>query len=190
MVSQGLRARTWTNPEDDLDVFLVPRVAQVVPEEAPGALAVFVGEEYAHTLFLHVVALVLVVPPDDAQKEGTGRSHDGDVRKKPAAVVSGQGVDDLHEEGVLGHAAHGVVGYAGRDRPTHPGRVREERIESALAALETLEDGNGKGSHARRPGRCIFLHSTPGRNSESRQRAGWGTGSRRTSPRTTGTRRR
>jgi hypothetical protein len=121
-------------PEDDLDVRVVPAVAKVVREEAPWVVVVFIREENAHA----VVALgpgVVVVAPDETKVERARRSHDSDVGQGPAAVVVGQRVDSLEEEWVARNCAHGVVGDARGESAANPGGVGEEGVEAAVASL-------------------------------------------------------
>ncbi|KAH9872774.1 hypothetical protein J1614_005168 [Plenodomus biglobosus] len=122
------------HPEDDLDVGSVPAVAQVVGEETPGMVVVLVGEEDAHAIVVEGLRIV-VVAPDDAEEERAGRGHDGDVWEWPAAVVVGQRVDGLEEEGVAGNGAHGIVGDASGQGSTDPGWVGEERVKAAVASI-------------------------------------------------------
>jgi hypothetical protein len=75
------------------------------------------------------------VSPDDAEEERSGRGHDGDVWQRPAAVVVGQGVDRLQEEGVAGNGAHSVVGDTGRDGFADPRWISEKGVKAAIASL-------------------------------------------------------
>jgi hypothetical protein len=125
------------HPEDELDVVVVPAVAQVVGEEAPAVVIVLCGEEDAHAVGIFWVSLV-VVAPDDAKIQRTGRGHDSDVRQRPPAVVVGQAVDGVEEELVARHGAHGVVGDACRGRLANPRGVGEERVEAAVAPLDAV----------------------------------------------------
>lgn len=76
------------HPEDELDVVVVPAVAQMMREKAPRVVVVLVGKEDANTL--HVLRVTAgIVSPDYAEIERTGRRHDGDVWEDPAAVVVG-----------------------------------------------------------------------------------------------------
>lgn len=121
-------------PEDDLDVGPVPAVSEVVCEEAPRVVFVLIGEHNAQA----VVALwirVAVVAPDEAEVQRSGGGHDGDVGERPATVVSGQGVNGFEEEGVVGNGPHSVVGDTGGDSATDPSRIREKRVEAAVASL-------------------------------------------------------
>lgn len=95
-------------PEDNLDIGPVPAVSQVVSEETPRVVVVFVGKQDAYTLLSHWAGVV-VVPPDKTEIQGSGRSHDGDVWQRPAAVVVGQRVNGLEEEGMAGNRAHDIV---------------------------------------------------------------------------------
>jgi hypothetical protein len=124
-------------PEDDLDVGPVPAVAQVMREEAPGVVVVFVREQNAQAV-VALGALVHVVAPDDTEVERTGGCHDGDVGEGPAAVVVGQRVDGLQKERVAGNGAHDIVGDTGGDGAADPGGVGEERVETAVASLESV----------------------------------------------------
>ena len=56
----------------------------------------------------------------------------------------------MEEERVVGDAAHGVVGDAGGDGAAGPGRVGEEGVEAALAALNK----EGISTRAARRQRC------------------------------------
>lgn len=121
-------------PEDNLDIGPVPAVSQVVGEETPRVVVVFVGKQDADTLLSHG-ASVVVVPPDETEVEGTGRSHDGNVWERPAAVVVGQRVNGLEEEGMAGNRAHDIVGNSGGKGASDPRRVGEKWIEAAVASL-------------------------------------------------------
>ena len=121
-------------PEDDLDIGPVPAVAEVVGEEAPRVVVVLFGEQDAHALLVDGAGVV-VVPPDQTEKQGARRGHDGDVGQRPAAVVVGQRVNGLEEEGMAGNGAHGIVGDARGNRAADPCWVGEERIEAAVASL-------------------------------------------------------
>lgn len=63
--------------------------------------------------------------PDDAEEEGAGAVHDGDVRELPVAVVGDQGFHYELEEWVVGDGTHGVVGYSGGVGTADPGWVGE-----------------------------------------------------------------
>jgi hypothetical protein len=121
-------------PEDDLDVGPVPAVAEVVREEAPGVVVVFLRKEDADAV-VTLGGQVVVVPPDDAEEERARGGHDGDVGEGPSAVVVGERVDGLEEEGVAGDGAHGVVGDARGGCAADPRGVGEERVEAAVASL-------------------------------------------------------
>lgn len=86
---EGHKHPVVAQPEDDLDVGPVPAVAQVMREEAPGVVVVFVRKQDTQAVGA-LRALVHVVAPDDTEVEGTGGCHDCDVREGPAAVVVGQ----------------------------------------------------------------------------------------------------
>jgi hypothetical protein len=81
----------------------------MVGEEAPAMLAVFVREEYSHPVLLCQCRATVVVPPYYAEKEGSCRSHDGNVWKDPAAVVAWKRVDYFEEEWMVRDGAHDVV---------------------------------------------------------------------------------
>lgn len=112
----------------------------MMAKEAPGVLVILLllhedADAAAAEAVADVVARGHVFFPDDAEEERAGRVHDGDVGQVPVFVVFHQRVDDAQEEGVLRGGAHGVVGDAGWHRFAHPGRVREEGVETAVAAL-------------------------------------------------------
>lgn len=122
------------HPEDELDIVVMPAVAEVVGEEAPAVAVVLCGEENAyavHTLWLQFV----VVAPDDAKVQWPGRGHDGDVWQGPSAVVVGQAIDGIEEELVARYRAHGIVGDACGGGLAHPGGVGQERVEATVASL-------------------------------------------------------
>lgn len=141
---KGDKQPVFCHPKDDFDVRLVPAVAEVVGEEAPGVVVVFVGKEDADTILVegHCGG---VVSPDDAEKKRAGRGHDGDVGQWPAAVVVGQRVNSLEEEGVARDSAHGIVGDTGGERSADPGWVDEEGVEAAVASLELVSRFNDWG---------------------------------------------
>lgn len=51
------------------------------------------------------------------------------------AIVRLKGLDDPEEERMLRHGTHGVVGDSCRGCAADPGMVREQRVESAIAAI-------------------------------------------------------
>nr|POE76215.1 hypothetical protein CFP56_59694 [Quercus suber] len=126
-------------PEDQLHVSAVPAVADMVREETPGVAVVLLGEEDADPSAVRAIAEVEPfrgpVPPDDGEEERSGARHDGDVGHDPAAVVVLQLLDDPHEEGMLGHGAHDIVADAGGDGAAEEGRVGEQGLERAVAAV-------------------------------------------------------
>jgi len=95
-------------PEDDLDIGPVPAVSEVVGEETPGVVVVFLWEEDAHAVLVDGAGVV-VMSPHKTEEERSGGGHDGDVGERPATVVVGQGVDGLEEERVTRDRAHGIV---------------------------------------------------------------------------------
>jgi hypothetical protein len=121
-------------PEDNFDVGPVPAVSDMVREEAPRMIVVLLGEQDAQTVVADGTGVV-VVSPHEAEEERSGRGHHGDVRQGPPAVVVGQRVDRLQEEGVARDSAHCVVGNAGGDGAADPGRVSEKRVKAAVASL-------------------------------------------------------
>ena len=127
-----------SHPENELDVVVVPAVTQVVCEEAPAIPVVLGGEEDADAVQTVWVEFV-VVAPDDAKVQRTGRGHDGDVREGPAAVVIRQAINGVEEELVARHRAHGVVGNARGGSLAHPGGVGQERVEAAVASLRSCQ---------------------------------------------------
>ena len=77
--------------------------------------------------------------PDYTQEQGPGGVHDGDVRKLPVTIVGDQRFNDEGEEGVVWDRAHCIVGDACGLGSTDPGRVREKRVEAAVASLQSRE---------------------------------------------------
>lgn len=112
------------HPEDELDIVVVPAVSEVVGEEAPGVVVVLVGEEDPYAFSANGVCVV-VVAPNDAQEQGPGGGHDGDIRENPPSIVVREGINGLEEEGMTGHRAHGVIGDTGGIGATDPGWVCE-----------------------------------------------------------------
>lgn len=122
------------HPEDGLGIIAVPGGALVDTEETPRLFIVFVGHQDSDSgLFGGDLAHVLL--PNDAQEEGTGVVHDGDVGDLPVAVVFLQAFDDTSEEWVFGDAAHSVIGDAGGDSFAQPGVVGEKRVKTPLTAI-------------------------------------------------------
>ena len=136
----GYEQPVVAQPENNLHVSPVPAVAEVVSEEAPGVVVVFVREEDAQAVGAFR-ALVHVVAPDETEVERASRCHDGDVRKWPATVVVGQRINGLEEEWVAGDCAHNVVGDTGGDSATDPGWVGKKRVEATIASLEYVSHG-------------------------------------------------
>lgn len=166
-----------TYPEDQLRVVPMPAVPAVLGEEARGMFRIVLGHEDAHPLLLGRTIPVILLP-DDAQEQGPGRVHDGDVRQKPTAVVDRQRVDGAQEEGMVRHRSHRIVRYARRHRTSHPGRIGQKRIETAVAALEVrLASGRsdtrfgGIEGHVHRRGRCISRRNGPAQSSGWHRRA-------------------
>lgn len=97
-----------THPENQLHISAMPTVTQMVSEEAPGMVVVLVRKQNSHP----VVALwvcTIVVPPDYAEVQGAGGSHNRDVGKKPTAVVFRERVNGFQEERMAGYGSHCVV---------------------------------------------------------------------------------
>lgn len=126
-----------SHPEDELDVVVVPTVAQVVSEEAPAVVVVLCGKEDAKAVRAHWVGLV-VVTPNDTEVQRTSRGHDGDVGQRPSTVVVRQTVDRIEEELVARHGAHCIVGDTRGSRLANPRGVGEERIKAAVASLRAV----------------------------------------------------
>lgn len=123
-----------TYPENQLSILAVPAVANVVGEETPRVAVVLVLHEDTDPVGL--AGLVEhVFFPQNRQEKRTGRVHDGDVGKQPAAVVGLQEFDNTEEEGVLRNRSHRIVGDTSRSGTTNPRRVSEKRIQAAVAAL-------------------------------------------------------
>ena len=125
-------------PENDLDIRPVPAVADVVREEAPRVIVILVREEDAYS----VIALggyIVVVSPDDAEIEGPGGCHDGNVWEGPSAVIVRERIDSLQEERMAGNRAHSVVRDAGGECAAYPRGVGEERIKTAIASLRICQ---------------------------------------------------
>lgn len=127
-----------THPEDELDVGSVPAVAKVVGKETPWVVVVFIGEQNTDAAIALLVDGV-VVSPDYAKIERTGRSHDSDVGKKPFAVIVGERVDGLEEEWVAGNSAHDIVGDTGRVCATDPSWIREKRVKTTIATIVEID---------------------------------------------------
>lgn len=112
----------------------MPAVTNVVGEETPRVAVVFVLHEDADPVSL--AGLVEhVFFPQNRQEKRTGRVHDSDVGKQPAAVVGLQEFDNAEEEGVLRNRSHRIVGDTSWSGTTNPRRVSEKRIQAAVAAL-------------------------------------------------------
>lgn len=124
-------------PEDDLDVGVVPAVSKVMCEEAPWVVIVLVWEQNADALLI-LWACVVVVAPDYTQVQWAGRCHNSDVRQGPSAVVVGERVNGLEEEWVTRNRAHGIVGDTSGECAANPGWVCEKRIEAAVASLTKI----------------------------------------------------
>lgn len=75
----------------------MPTAALVMAEEAPGMAIVLVLHENPYPSTARPVANILtrghVFLPDDAEKQGTGTVHDGDVGELPVFVVGLQGLN-------------------------------------------------------------------------------------------------
>ena len=164
----------------------MPAVAHVVGEEAPRVVIVLVWEEDAQTIQPLWIG-ARVVSPDQAKVERSGRRHDGNVREHPSAVVVGQRVDGLQEEGMARDGTHGIVGDTGGHCAAYPGGVGQERVETTITSLFCVSRVNQRQlGHLRRPSQCKFLQNGEAQNILSHRRAGSGTGSRRKSRGTMG----
>lgn len=130
-------------PENKLDVCSVPRVAQVVREEAPRVSVVLFREDDAHAATVSSVAHVSTVgrpmPPQHAQEKRTSAAHDSNVGQKPAAIVVLYLVGHEHEERMFGNSTHSVIGDTGGQSLAHPGRVGEQRFELTVASVVEVE---------------------------------------------------
>jgi hypothetical protein len=76
--NNGYKQPVFGKPENNLDIGPVPAVSQVVGEETPRVVVVFVGKHDAHTLVSHRAGIV-VVSPDETEEEGSGRAHNSDI---------------------------------------------------------------------------------------------------------------
>jgi hypothetical protein len=85
---------------------------------------------------------------------------------------------------VAGYCAHGVVRNTGGSCTTDPRRVRQKRIEAAIASLITMLDAlssNPTRSDIHHPGQYRFLRSGGAQSIGSSRHVGWGRDSRRKS---------
>ena len=123
-----------THPEDELRVMTMPATARVISEESGDMFGVVVWHQNSDPmLFARSRAHVLL--PDDAEEQGTGRVHDGDVWKEPLSVVALQRVDHPQEEWVLRNGSHDIVRYAGGHGPSKPGGVGKQGVKTSVTAL-------------------------------------------------------
>lgn len=130
-----------SHPENQLSILAVPAVANVVGEETPRVAVVLILHEDTDPVGL--AGLVEhVFFPQNRQEKRTGRVHDGDVGKQPAAVVGLQEFDNTEEEGVLRNRSHRIVGDTSRSGTTNPRRVSEKRIQAAVAAIVKVNVGS------------------------------------------------
>ena len=90
-------------------------------------VVVFVREQDTDPATVRVVsnveALSAPVSPQNAEEQGTGGSHDGDVWEDPVSVILWQVVDDAQKEGVSRYRAHGIVGDTRGKGLSDPGWV-------------------------------------------------------------------
>jgi hypothetical protein len=103
-------------------------------EETPRVVVVLIGEEDAYAVDT-LGTRIVVVSPDDTEKQWAGGCHYGDVRQGPSTVVVSKRINGLQEEGVAGYRAHGIVGDSGRQSAAYPSGVGEKRVETAIATL-------------------------------------------------------
>jgi hypothetical protein len=135
------------HPEDGLGVLAVPAAALGDVEEAPLEPLVLVRHEDAHVLLARPLNIHVLLP-DHREEERPRRVHDRDVRHRPVAVVARQALDHAQEERVLGHGAHRVVADAGGHGAAHPGWVREQRVQTSIAAVVEVDvDPAVEGEH-------------------------------------------
>lgn len=116
----------------------MPAAAAIVLEEAPGILIIFCFHENADATFPATgLITVLTHPlfPDDAEEEGPGRVHDGDVWQYPGAVIGLQTFDHAEEEWVVRSRAHGIVRDARGFRASHPRSVGQKGVEPTVTAI-------------------------------------------------------
>jgi len=92
-------------------------------------------EDNAYAAVINVVAAGNPMSPHDAEEEWTRAAHDSDVGQNPVAIVIPELFNHAHEERVVRHGAHGIIGNSGGHCLAHPGRVREQRFELAVAAI-------------------------------------------------------
>ena len=96
-------------------------------------------EDDAYAATVDVAAAGDPVPPHYAEEERTGAAHDSNVGQDPVAVVVLELLNNAHEERVVRHGAHCVVGDTGGHSLAHPGRVRKQRFEFAVAAIVKID---------------------------------------------------
>ena len=124
-------------PKNSICIPLVPAIYHMMREEAPRIAHVRIRKEDTHPVASFGL-VGIVVPPDETEKERSGRGHDRDVRGQPIAIVLLEGVNDTEEERVARYGSHDVVGDARGFSSAYPGWVGEERIETAFAALKSV----------------------------------------------------
>lgn len=122
-------------------------------KKAPRMAIVLVLQENPYPPTARPIANVLarghVFLPDDAEKQGTGTVHDGDVGELPIFVVGLQGLNHQQEEGVGGDRSHGIVGDTRGGSAAHPGRIGQERVEPTVAALHGISVVQARGKRLR-----------------------------------------
>lgn len=96
----------------------------MMAEKAPRMTIVFILHEDPDPPTARAITNVLtrghVFLPDDAEKQGTGAVHDGDVGELPVFVVGLQRLNHQEEKGMGGDGTHGVVGDARGSSAAHP----------------------------------------------------------------------
>lgn len=115
-------------PENKPSVLAVPAVAQMMAEETPRLLVVFVWHENSKSSPVDVGARGHVLFPDDAEEERASTRHDSYVGEAPICVVILERLDDEEEKGVTGNRAHSVVGDACRVGLSRPGGVGQKGV--------------------------------------------------------------
>ncbi len=122
-------------PKNEASVLAVPAVAQMMAEETPRLLVVFVWHENAKSSPVDVGARGHVLFPDNAEEERASTGHDGYVGESPIRVVILERLNDEEEKGVTRDGAHSVVGDACRIGLSRPGWIGQKGVETSLTAL-------------------------------------------------------
>lgn len=127
------------HPEDEPRIIPMPTTPHERVKKTPWLLVVILSQKDSHSSPVDTIPNVLarrhVFFPENGQEERTGCVHDCDVWKTPVTIVVLELGNHVYEKGMIWGGPHGVVRDAGGISTVEPGRVGEEGVDAAIAAL-------------------------------------------------------